>query len=68
MGAYNGPADMGSIFRDMWQRLAAMERTQQIPQYATAALPVASTVEGLQVYDTTSKTMKFSNGTTWVAM
>lgn len=35
------------------------------PKYTTAALPTASTVRGLLVFDTTVNKLKFSNGTAW---
>lgn len=68
MGAFNSIADLPGIFQGIWGRLSALERTRITPQYPTASLPVASTVEGLIVYDTTAKVMKFSNGTVWTAM
>ena len=39
-----------------------------VGQFATGSLPTASSYEGYIAYDTTTQTMKFSNGTSWVAM
>jgi len=36
-----------------------------IPQITTAALPTASTHEGMLVYDTTANCLKYSDGTNW---
>lgn len=38
------------------------------PKYATSALPAAAGVEGGIVYDTTTNTLKFSNGSAWVEL
>lgn len=37
-------------------------------QYATGSLPTASSYEGAIAYDTTTQTMKWSNGTVWATI
>jgi len=40
----------------------------KIPSYATADLPSATANEGSIVYDTTTNTLKYSNGTAWQSL
>ena len=40
----------------------------KMPSYATASLPSAATFIGCFVYDSDTNEMKYSNGTSWVAM
>lgn len=40
----------------------------ELPIYTTAALPAASSGEGRVVYDTTTNTLKYSNGSSWVEL
>jgi len=40
----------------------------QPPSYATGSLPAASSNEGRVAYDSTTKEMKYSDGTSWIAL
>lgn len=40
----------------------------KIPSYVTASLPDATKNEGAIVYDTTTNTLKYSNGTAWQSL
>jgi hypothetical protein len=46
----------------------AMTRPLVLAQFATADLPTASLWEGGIVYDSTTNTVKFSNGAVWTSM
>lgn len=54
----------------LWYPMARERKNEPkaFGQYATIDLPDATQYEGHQVYDTTTQTMKYSNGTTWVAL
>lgn len=39
-----------------------------VGQFATGSLPTASSYEGFMAYDTTTQTMKWSNGTSWATI
>lgn len=46
----------------------AMTAPLPLAQYTTAALPSAALYEGCLVYDTTTSTVKFSDGATWASL
>ena len=46
----------------------AMETPLGLVHYATANLPPAADYEGFIVYDSTTQTVKWSNGTVWATI
>jgi hypothetical protein len=52
--------------------MKSTELTMALPlnlaQYATGSLPTASSFEGCVVYDSTTQTVKYSDGSTWTSM
>ena len=54
------------VFATAGDNSVEVDKSFQLPRVATASLPDATQYEGGLVYDTTSNTPKYSNGTEWV--
>ncbi len=48
--------------------VSTTQKPRKLPQIATASLPAASSWKGHIVYDTTSNTVKYSDGANWISM
>ena len=66
MSDYDRQMDVADLFHALARRITELELAgSQLRRFTTSSRPPATAVEGMSIYNTTTKKVQTSDGTSW---